>query len=232
MDFLKKIYNKLFLFKKVYLTKYWRCHRAQFGEDVVLSSWIDKKINKGFYVDVGCYHPWKYSNTYFLYKRGWRGVNIDLDDIKIEAMNLARPQDTNIVAAVSDETSEVEVYANPRKYCGITTIETSHVQPTQCSRRTITTETLNQILANTSYKDREIDLLSIDVEGHDFNVLKALDFDKYKPKVILIETLIKNFEHIYDSELFKLLIKKGYNFANWVGYTLFFVHPQNNLMKQ
>jgi len=231
MDFFKKIYNKLYLFRKVYLTKYWRSHRAQFGEDVVLSSWIGKKINQGFYVDVGCYHPWKYSNTYFLYKRGWRGVNIDLDNIKIDAMNWARPQDTNIVAAVSDLATEVEVHANPRKYCGITTIETSQVQPTQCVKRKIKTKTLNQILTDTRYKDREIDLLSIDVEGHDFNVLKALDFSKYKPKIILIETLIKNFEHIHDSELFKFLINKGYLFSNWVGYTLFFIHPQNNLIK-
>jgi hypothetical protein len=31
----------------------------------------------GFFVDVGCFHPLFYSNTWKLYKKGWRGVNID-----------------------------------------------------------------------------------------------------------------------------------------------------------
>ncbi|MDH5790264.1 MAG: hypothetical protein OEZ27_06695, partial [Nitrospinota bacterium] len=72
------VWTWLFLFRKIYLTKVFRIFYSQFGEDIILKGFILRNINDGFYVDVGCYHPKKYSNTYKLYKRGWRGINIDL----------------------------------------------------------------------------------------------------------------------------------------------------------
>ena len=40
-------------------------------------------LNNGIYIDVGCNHPIKFNNTYLLYKRGWSGINIDLDSKSI-----------------------------------------------------------------------------------------------------------------------------------------------------
>jgi len=52
-------YGKNYMFKN--------CIRhSQFGEDVVLKDWIHKDIKDGYYVDVGCYHPRKFSNTFFI----------------------------------------------------------------------------------------------------------------------------------------------------------------------
>ena len=41
----------------------------------------------GFYVDVGCFHPKKHSNTYLLYKRGWSGINIDVEKTNLHHIN-------------------------------------------------------------------------------------------------------------------------------------------------
>src|SRR3989344_4572766 len=49
---------------------------SQSGEDMILRSIFDDK-KEGFYVDVGAFHPKLYSNTYYFYKRGWRGINIE-----------------------------------------------------------------------------------------------------------------------------------------------------------
>jgi hypothetical protein len=79
----------------VFLTRSSLRYWSQYGEDIVLDRVLNLK-RKGFFVDVGCYHPVQYSNTYKLYRLGWRGINIDLDAIKIEAFNLRRPGDVNM----------------------------------------------------------------------------------------------------------------------------------------
>jgi len=71
MNILKYFYHmyyrpKIFFPKKTY---------SMYGEDLFIKEFFKKK-QIGFYVDVGCYHPIDGSNTYLLYKKGWKGVNI------------------------------------------------------------------------------------------------------------------------------------------------------------
>ena len=80
---------------------------------------------------------------------------------------------------------------------------------------------------------KEIDVLSIDVEGFELKVLNGLDFTKYKPKVIIIEFLdihaakweipFNNFENVINSKIYKFLLSKNYKFVNWVNGDLVFV---------
>ena len=81
---------------------------SMFGEDVFVEKFFKKK-SKGIYVDVGCFHPKKFSNTYFLYKLGWKGINIDMEEDKVSLFNLVRPKDINICAAISDKEENVKV---------------------------------------------------------------------------------------------------------------------------
>ena len=68
---------------------------SQFEEDLFLKSYFkNKKI--GFFIDIGCHHPFKGNNTYLLYKSGWTGINIDLNQLSIDLFNIARPRDKNI----------------------------------------------------------------------------------------------------------------------------------------
>ena len=55
--------KKLKLFNKAFLTNFIKFHYSQFGEDIILREILKKEITNGFYVDVGCYHPKKFSNT-------------------------------------------------------------------------------------------------------------------------------------------------------------------------
>src|SRR5690349_18388101 len=77
---------------------------SQFGEDIGLAKWFDElfRIQRGIYVDVGAYHPIHFSNTLLLHKKGWRGVNIDMNADKIALFNKFRPDDVNVHAAVSN----------------------------------------------------------------------------------------------------------------------------------
>ena len=66
-------------------------------------------------MDVGCNHPIKYNNTYLLHKKGWNGINIDLDKDSIDQFNKLRKKDTNIKALVTifdDEEKDLYFYHN------------------------------------------------------------------------------------------------------------------------
>ena len=191
-----------------------------------------RNIKDGFYVDVGCYHPKKYSNTYQLHKRGWRGINIDLDRLKIKAFDWARPKDHNVTAAISDKKETVKVY-NFGHYSLDSTLDEQTALKSRAeveSVRTVESQTLQEIIESSPFSERQVDLLSIDTEGHDLNVLRSLDFEKYKPRLVIIETHLMNMDQIMESELYKFMKEKGYYLINWVGFTLFFTYPDNDLL--
>ena len=86
---------------------------SQFGEDRILNEiFISSKTN-GFYVDVGCYHPIKHSNTYRFHKKGWSGINIDIERDKIQVFNLTRKSDHNVLAPVSSTSEIVKICSIP-----------------------------------------------------------------------------------------------------------------------
>jgi hypothetical protein len=79
-----------------------------------------------------------------------------------------------------------------------------------------------------------IDVLSIDVEGFELKVLKGLNFNKYKPKILIIEYLDlnaqkldiihNNINNVINSELYNFIISNKYNLISWVKNDLIFVN--------
>ena len=92
--------HKFFIKKKSY---------SMDGEDIFLNDYFKDKT-KGFYVDVGCYHPIHRNNTYLLHKRGWCGINIDIHQFSIDLFNYLRPKDFNCNFAVSNKNEIVEMF--------------------------------------------------------------------------------------------------------------------------
>src|SRR5271163_3018688 len=73
---------------------------SQFGEDLIVSNIVGLERTDGFYVDVGCFHPVRYSNSYVFYRRGWRGLCIDPSPICSRFWKLERPRDIVVNEAV------------------------------------------------------------------------------------------------------------------------------------
>ena len=94
------IRHKCFLGRKQY---------SQWGEDFFINSFF-KNNNNGIYLDIGCFHPYMYSNTCLLHKKGWSGVNIDINPTSIDLFNIIRPNDINICAAISEKKKDFKVY--------------------------------------------------------------------------------------------------------------------------
>ena len=70
---------------------------SQEGEDMLLDRFLEDR-SVGFYVDVGAHHPKRFSNTYRLYCRGWRGLNIDANPGSMTLFQKLRPRDINVEA--------------------------------------------------------------------------------------------------------------------------------------
>ena len=233
MSFLNFLYLKLNLFHKNNYSK--KNYFSFSGVDVIIEN-IFRNQNKGFYIDVGCQHPIKNNNTYLLHKKGWSGINIDLDKDNIDVFNSSRKSDDNINIAVSNKISEVDLFFYHKK-SPINTIDkkTSEFQKAKISSiKKIKTNTLNNIISSSKFSDKNFDFLSVDVEGHEIQVFEGLDLNKFTPNVIVVEYLdlnvskleIKNLsiENIIKSEIYKLLTSKNYILVNCIYSDLIFIN--------
>jgi FkbM family methyltransferase len=185
-----KFRNKLF---NGYATKSY----SQEGEDMILRR-LFKKQKVGCYVDVGAHHPMRFSNTYFFYKRGWSGINIDAMPGSMKKFSKQRKRDLNIEAAISDNEEYLDYYIfnNPalNSFSKNMSCERFNAKHKIIDIKKIKTQKLANILDEYITNDKEIDFLNIDVEGLDYNVLISNDWQKVRPKVILIESWKKTLE--------------------------------------
>lgn len=214
--------------RKAFLTNHIRVHYSQFGEDIALREIFGRR-RTGFYVDVGCYHPRKLSNTHALHRRGWHGINVDMEAAKIRLFELARPRDFNVVAAVSDVPGTVRMYRS-RAFGLETTIDEasarrafgSRPDGADCETVEVPARTLAEIIASSPFRDEPIDLLSIDAEGHDFAVLRSLDLAVRQPDVIVVEESDRDMESILRGEMHAHLHRHGYRLHAWYAPSLIF----------
>jgi FkbM family methyltransferase len=158
---------------------------SQYAEDLIIQSYFSRKLKSGRYVDVGCHHPRRGSNTYGLYRKGWSGILIDLEKTKVLANQLGRRRDKVILAAVSDTEEWMEIFSD-KSYSTNTTIKKNQDSTNEQSIGHIKTQTLTNILNEENFQ-KKFELLSIDVEGVDLQVLKGLDLKCYQPQIICIE---------------------------------------------
>ncbi len=166
---------------------------SQEGEDLILDRVFDQDTS-GFYIDIGAHHPVRFSNTYLFYKRHWRGVCIDPSHDAIVQFKKIRPNDIALELGVSDQESELTYYMfdEPALNTFSETLAYQREQQTSYKRigtRVVAVRPLNKILDEVLLPGTEIDFMTIDVEGLDYQVLESNDWSKYRPRIVLAEAL-------------------------------------------
>jgi FkbM family methyltransferase len=202
---------------------------SQCGEDFALR-WLFHNVANGFYVDIGAFHPKRFSNTYYFYKQGWSGINVDPTPGVIELFRKVRPKDINLACAVARTSGEMKLYVNANDG-EVNTLSPSFsaIQEqwgrSYSSEIVVKTRTLAEILDTYKPNDRRVDFLSVDVEGLDLDVLESNNWEKYQPSVILSEDIsLDNYECLEESEMWRFLHAKGYRLVAKCVHTLVFVH--------
>lgn len=158
---------------------------SQFGED----RWIFEYINlpkKGVFIDIGAGHPVCLSNTYFFEKNGWKGICIDADPTQYALLKKVR---ANVEwAAISSTEGEIEFSPAYLPAHSSTLGKNEYKEllkiPFKAPIR-VPSFKLETVL--TKYNIGTIDILDIDVEGTELEIWKTFDYEKHKPKVVIIE---------------------------------------------
>ena len=216
-----RLKNKLHILQNIYLkNKYFikRKSYAMDGEDIAIDLFNKKKYN-GFYVDIGAHHPLQRNNTHLLFKKGWQGINIDVNQFSIDLFNFLRPNDLNLQVAVSDKEGDISFFYQ-KKFSQLNTTDKKIAEENfhgKFQERKVKCQTIKNILDNSKYKNKKIDFLNIDVEGAEMKVLETLNFEIYDPSLICIEILgyrdlnIEKREiEIKNNKIFKFLVDRGY----------------------
>lgn len=172
---------------------YYRKSWSQCGEDLIMRYLFDLlRIARPTYIDIGAHHPWYYNNTYLFYRQGARGVNVEPDPLLYARLRRGRRRDVNLNIGIGPHEAELDFYvmsqrtlntfsaAEARKYVEL------HGQRIVDTRR-IRVQTFAQ--AVDAHLGRTPDLVSLDVEGLDLEILRSIDFSRYRPQVFCVETI-------------------------------------------
>ena len=166
---------------------------AQCGEDLILE-YLFTSLGKSKiqYFDIGAHHPSYLSNTYLFYRQGGSGVCAEPDALAIPKFQKLRPRDHCLNVGIGPEPGTAILYVMTTP-----TLSTfSHEEAERYvsygteqieSMRTIQMRTINEVIETEC--SGVPDLISIDVEGYDLPILQSLDFGRWRPKVLCVETL-------------------------------------------
>ena len=206
---------------------------AQNGEDLILDWYLGEK-QTGFYVDVGAHHPKRYSNTYRLYRRGWRGINIDANPGSMRMFRRLRPRDINVEAAVNSVSQELtfHIFKEPGLNTFDKNLASRHIGEGRSliKKVGIVTVPLAKLLDQYLPHNTSIDLLTIDVEGLDYDVLMSNDWDRYVPSYVLIECIgLSSLDEISSNEVTKFLSKYNYSSVAKTIHTVLYKRVQHEV---
>lgn len=199
-----------------------KMHYSQLGEDVLLMNEMSE--NMGFFVDIGAHHPTRFSNTYSLYRRGWRGINIDINPNSKKIFDLIRPEDINLEICISNNKEPIiyNIYSDP----AFNTVSKERVDELQSLGiipiKEIETipEKLSDILDHYLPENKSIDVMNIDVEGYEMDVLKSNNWVKYSPNLIIVEVHRLSLESIHQDPVIIFLKNLGYIPTNKFGVSI------------
>lgn len=171
---------------------------SQSGEDKIIEyilSYLGE--NKGLtYLDIGCNHYSNLSNTYGLYRKGVRGVLIDANPIFIENIKKYRPEDVLLNCGIGSQKKEsMTFYITNPEADGLSSFDLKTIKEAQKKKEFIKVEKVIEVPVYTlddiyiKYFATVPTLVSLDVEGLELDILKASDFEKYRPVIFIVETI-------------------------------------------
>jgi hypothetical protein len=230
-QFLKNIYY----FYNVYIRNLKFLKKSsQFDEDLFLRKYF-KNYGRGKYLDLGCFHPVRDSNTYQLYKKNWSGINIDLNPLTIELFNYSRPRDVNLNIALSRKSGKKNFYFFG-EFSPLNTLDPNHlnflkknfnIEKNQYKIKKIKTENINNVLRKKKFNI--IDFLSIDLEGQEYEVLRNFNFKKYRVNLLSVEILSHNsLSKKISKKINKLLIRNNFKRVYKTGVNFFYKNTKWN----
>ena len=144
----------------------------------------------GFFVDVGANHPWSGSQTWHLEQRGWRGILVEPLPEHADLLRQTRTATVFAVACSSPENAgKVLPFYADDALSGLNRAQMAPWAKPQVID--VPVRTLDSILEEAG-APQPLNFLSVDVEGHEIEVLRGFNFARWAPRLILMEDHVVN----------------------------------------
>ena len=196
---------------------------AQAGEDRILKFLFGSMGKQQIsYLEIGTNNPIDINNTYLFYLGGSRGVCVEPNPTLISKIKKYRPDDICLNVGISPTGQEAQldfyIFDESDVEKGLSTFSkieaekvqnTTHIKIAEVKKIPVTP--INLVLAK-YFPDKAPDLISIDVEGLDLEILKTIDFAKYRPIAICVEAVNFTVDHkkIKNKDIINFLESQGY----------------------
>ncbi|WP_369594568.1 FkbM family methyltransferase [Lysinibacillus pakistanensis] len=207
---------------------------GQAGEDSILA-YIIYVLGILFedvtYIDLGANHAKEMSNTYYFYNRGAKGVLVEANSKLLPELKLYRNRDiilNNVVDVVDEEIVNFYILSGDglstpdlkvaKRFCEIN----PHLEIVE--EKPIKTITYNSIVEQ--YLGKAPTILSIDIEGKDLELLNSIDFENYRPLLIVVEMIEYDTKLNYrtkNKEILNFLNNKDYDEYAFTGINSIFI---------
>jgi FkbM family methyltransferase len=203
---------------------------AQNFEDVLLWRALGH-IKNGFYIDVGANDPEEHSVTRAFYDAGWHGINVEPLPSYAEAFREQRPRDINLSVAAGGSEGSITLYdvasipgwASPEAAVA----EMHRKEGHEVRELTVPMRTLSAICAE--HVRGDIHFLKVDVEGYEAEVLRGMDFSRFRPWIVVVEATTPNSRASAHEGWDALVTGQRYSFAWFDGLNRYYVadeHPE------
>ena len=161
---------------------------SQTGEDAILRLWLPEK--KGTYVDIGSGKPVADSNSFFLYRRGWKGICVDPIGENYHLHRILRPRDTHMQILIGKSNLLTDFWEFSSYAFSTANHEVASELIKSGKTRLIRKSKIQEMpLSGIVPKVDPIEpsLLTVDVEGYEINVLDSNNWERFKPRIICVE---------------------------------------------
>jgi hypothetical protein len=205
---------------------------SQFGEDTVITEWLSGNHSHSFsnyYVDIGAYHPSRFSNTKLLNLMGWRGINVDANPDSVKLFDSQRPNDINLNFGIASTEREQTIYCFREGAINTFDPEVAKKLVKQGWEfvgkqlvKCISINTLMETYLPLEIKNVGIGFLDIDCEGLDAEIVLSLDLERYRPYIISVEAHSFNVAEALNNSVVQFLVSSGYKLGAYMGLTLLF----------
>jgi len=199
---------------------------AQHGEDIFLWNYFDRK-REGYFIEIGAYDGISLSNTFAFENIGWKGLLIEANPDVAEQCRKNRPGGRVIHAAVGapghgnsiifhavsgEQGDEMLSFINP----GSADLTRFQSEGKTIRQIKVPLRTMDSILEEV--RPKEIDFVTIDVEGGEMDVLKGFDLARFEPNVVVLENNTGN----SDYPVLRYMTQQGYRRFHTLGCNEFY----------